>query len=290
MAGEHNCAPTIAALGEENERLRAEIEALRREGDHHATNADEAANLLAEARRERDEARAEVERWRPILDLARSGTADKDRLIEAEAAAVELVDERDAALGRVAEVERERDEWKAAVEYGQSAIRNYADNENAMAARLAAAEGALGDAKGERDAWKERAIGNANGARAAAYEHAASVIANHPHTCMTDKHCDFLHAAQEGAAEKLRGFAAKHRALDTRAALDPAAGDTKCGHGHTCVREAGHEGAHWHRGIAAAPGPMDPAAGEYERCSACDESETQCAEHAPPPPAPGGEG
>jgi hypothetical protein len=37
------------------------------------------------------------------------------------------------------------------------------------------------------------------------------VIANHPHTCMTEKHCSFLHAAQEGAATELRARAEKAR-------------------------------------------------------------------------------
>jgi hypothetical protein len=60
---------------------------------------------------------------------------------------------------------------------------------------------------------------------------------------------------------------------DARAALDPAAGGEDLP--HETIRPP----------FAA----KIETAGAYERCSACDESETQCAEHAPPPASPGGE-
>jgi hypothetical protein len=57
---------------------------------------------------------------------------------------------------------------------------------------------------------RERARGFAAAARA--FDSAASIIENVAHTCMTEEHCDALHAAHNTAAKKCREEASKLRA------------------------------------------------------------------------------
>lgn len=47
---------------------------------------------------------------------------------------------------------------------------------------------------------------------AKAYLHAAAMARNCSHTCMTEKHCDFLHAAHERLAKELETLADNIRA------------------------------------------------------------------------------
>ncbi len=44
-------------------------------------------------------------------------------------------------------------------------------------------------------------------AAGSAYRHAASLARNCAHSCVSEKHCDFLHAAHERLAEELEEFA-----------------------------------------------------------------------------------
>lgn len=97
--------------------LVAERDAARAEADHVGVQADQLTAALANVTRERDAARADVERlarWKLLAEHAPGECAEtiRERALQADALAPIV----DAWRNRVAEVERERDEARAAVE------------------------------------------------------------------------------------------------------------------------------------------------------------------------------